>query len=66
VGILADDPAMLVLVADVHRARLMDVDPFGQFPRMCCKNDSVCEPNRSPIGPVSIIQFFNPRVSRMK
>ena len=31
-GILSDDPAMLVLVADVHRARLMDVDPFGQFP----------------------------------
>jgi hypothetical protein len=32
VGILADDPAMLVLVADVQRARLMDVDAFGQFP----------------------------------
>jgi hypothetical protein len=33
--------------------------------RMCCKNDSVGEPNRSPISPVSIIQLFNPRVSRM-
>ena len=34
VGILADDPAMLVPVAEVQRARLIDVDAFGQFPML--------------------------------
>src|ERR1700757_3558907 len=33
--------------------------------RMCCKNDSAGEPNRSPISPGSSIQCFSPRVSWM-
>jgi tetratricopeptide (TPR) repeat protein len=56
----------LIAIASVHfdQADFSDALKWDQK-GMCCKNDSVGEPNRSLISLVSIIQLFNPRVSRM-